>query len=135
MRLTVLTPDVNDPEQCALLYAAVKEQWPDQASFTQTIQQAQVLPLAASFNDRYLALALMTHDASAEWHVSWFSVRSITRRRGVGKWLLKHVVEQAGNEPVRVFVPSQCTDRAGLGAFLSLYGFTEQPDQSWLKQP
>lgn len=131
MRLTVLKPDVQQPEEAQQLYAAVKTEWLDEQDFYRQIQSSSILTMAARFNDRYLAVALIDC-RQREWCVKWFSVRPVTRRRGVGKLLLEKIIEQAGKAMIRV-TPMQPADES-LGLFLQTFGFQQQQDD-WLYNP
>lgn len=89
MRLTII-PLVNPTEQ---QYLDLHKIWPDQSPF----ELAKMLKLgnqfyAARFNDRLLAAAKITvNHNTATLHD--FCVREVTRRRGVGLYLLQEIYQ------------------------------------------
>ncbi len=89
-----------------------------------TIQDAQALGdwHLASFNERVVGLAI-TKDNK----ITYFSVRDITRRRGIGRYLMaetiRSLIEQQVTEIVIETSAVKADEFDGLNAFLTQAGF------------
>ncbi|MDP5293261.1 acetyl-CoA sensor PanZ family protein [Oceanimonas sp. CHS3-5] len=95
------------------------------------ILQGQLLPadqpfLLATFNDRAVALAWRRHE-----QITFFAVRDITRRRGVGSELLRQLQQEAKADGLTRLefhlTDAPADDANGLAAFFIAHGF-EQKD-------
>ncbi len=90
MKLTII-PLVNPTEQ---QHADLYKIWPDQnpSQLAESLASGQYF-YAARFNDRLLAAAKVTLDKH-QGIIYDFCVREVTRRRGVGLYLLQQICHQ-----------------------------------------
>ncbi|GAA3544365.1 acetyl-CoA sensor PanZ family protein [Zobellella aerophila] len=116
MRLTIHTltqiPEQHKAHVDLILHSTPDIQLPEQACF-----------YLATFNDKAVALAWRQDD-----RLGYVAVRDLTRRRGIGRELLRHIKEDAkhsGLTRLRLD-PAQASpaNRPGLLAFLQEQGFT-----------
>ena len=87
---------------------------------------------AARFNDRLLAaVRVVLH--GAEGQLAALCVREVTRRRGVGKYLIEEAL--AAHPQVRSWqmANTDIEDNAVMTAFMQALGFTSQQD-GWVKR-
>lgn len=133
MRLTII-PLVNPTEQ---QYLDLHKIWPDQSPFELAkMCKAGEQFYAARFNDRLLGAAKNTvdHSTATLWD---FCVREVTRRRGVGSYLLEEICQTIPDITLWKFDISGVAlqEKEAMQLFLSANGFnaTAQPD-IWEKQ-
>lgn len=116
MRLTIHTP-TQIPEQHKahvdlILRSTPGFQLPEQARF-----------YLATFNDKAVALAWRQED-----RLAYIAVRDVTRRRGIGRELLRHIkedVKHAGLTQLRLDTSQASAENLPtLQAFLKEQGFT-----------
>lgn len=129
MRLTII-PLVNPTEQqCQDL----DKIWPDQNSRKQAqCLDSDDLIYAARFNDRLLAAAKVTLNQT-QGVIGDFCVREVTRRRGVGLYLLQEIRRAHPEITTWQFNVSQLDEKQQqvMSAFLTTCGFqaTSQGNQ------
>ncbi|MEI2267424.1 aspartate 1-decarboxylase autocleavage activator PanM [Erwinia sp. CGal63] len=87
---------------------------------------------AAKFNDRLLAAVKVTLKGT-QGELTDFLVREVTRRRGVGSYLLEEVL--AHNPAITQWWMADTGDgdREGIAAFMQRHGFVAQPN-GWVYQ-
>jgi GNAT superfamily N-acetyltransferase len=97
-----------------------------------TIEEAHTLGEwhVATFNDRVVGLAI-----SKGSELRYFAVRDLTRRRGIGRYLLADTIRwliAEGQQQVTTNISSVTeTEQAGLQAFLRQAGFHAVDDNAW----
>ncbi|BBU94649.1 aspartate 1-decarboxylase autocleavage activator PanM [Providencia rettgeri] len=133
MRLTII-PLVNPTEQ---QYLDLHKIWPDQSPFELAkMCKAGEQFYAARFNDRLLGAAKITVDHNTAT-LQDFCVREVTRRRGVGSYLLEEICQAIPDISLWKFDISGVArqEKEAMQLFLSANGFnaTAQPD-IWEKQ-
>ncbi|MFK8256370.1 aspartate 1-decarboxylase autocleavage activator PanM [Erwinia sp. AnSW2-5] len=104
----------------------LKKIWPQvDAEALEATLDAQHQLYAARFNDRLLAAVNVTIAASAG-RLSLLEVREVTRRRGVGLYLVEEVLAQ--NPAVQHWSVAQdgTSEPAVIAAFMQAAGFTQQ---------
>lgn len=110
----------------------IKKIWPQAniAALESELNEVKQL-YAARFNDRLLAAVRVTLSGSAG-EMQQLEVREVTRRRGVGLYLVQEVMAQ--NPQVAQWVMSQDGSSAQqvIAAFMQAAGF-EQQDGGWIK--
>ena len=104
----------------------LKKIWPQadiEALEAQLDEQSRLY--AARFNDRLLAAVNVTIAAS-EGRLAQLDVREVTRRRGVGLYLVEEVL--AHNTAVQhwSFAPDGTSEQTVIAAFMQAAGFTQQ---------
>jgi len=87
----------------------------------------------ASFNERFIAAANLVSREDGHWLES-LCVRDLTRRRGVGQFLLEQILELLPQRPLRVDLDHYPeAERQGLKALLLGQGFVKQSGAIWQK--
>lgn len=86
---------------------------------------------AARFNDRLLA-ALQLTISGTQGKITHLSVREVTRRRGVGQYLLEETVAQNGALANWWIADDGDADQGVRAAFMQACGFRAQAD-GWVK--
>jgi len=107
--------------------------WPesDPAILESTLDEDHRL-YAAKFNDRLLAAVKVTLTGS-QGELEDFWVREVTRRRGVGSYLLEETLAQNAAITRWWMADVGGEDREGLAAFMQKQGFTAQTG-GWVYQ-
>lgn len=128
MRLTII-PLVNPTEQ---QYLDLHKIWPDQSPFELAkMSKAGDLFYAARFNERLLGAAKITVDHNTAT-LQDFCVREVTRRRGVGSYLLEEICQAIPDVTLWKFDISEVAlqEKEAMRLFLTANGFntTAQPD-------
>lgn len=102
--------------------------WPDvnPDSLEQSLDEQHQL-YAAKFNERLLAAVKVTMSGTGA-ELQDFQVREVTRRRGVGAWLLEEVLAQNPAITQWWLADKQVEDRAVMSAFMQHAGFIAQVD-------
>ncbi|EXU76808.1 MULTISPECIES: aspartate 1-decarboxylase autocleavage activator PanM [Erwinia] len=106
--------------------------WPDADLLkTEEALNEQHRLYAAKFNERLLAAVIvMIKGNSAE--MQDFMVREVTRRRGVGKYLLEEVMAQNGEIHRWWIADTNCNESDAATAFMQAAGFkTEAGGWAW----
>lgn len=86
---------------------------------------------AARFNERLLAAVCVTLDG-AEGELSALCVREVTRRRGVGQYLVEEVLQRHPEIGRWRMADTGIEDRRVMSAFMLALGFSTQ-DGGWQK--
>lgn len=122
-RITALTP------QDRLDLAKV---WPqvDISQLEVALSETQRL-YAARFNDRLLA-ALQLEMSGTQGKISQLNVREVTRRRGVGQYLLEDTIAQNGEVADWWVADDGESDQEIRAAFMRACGFRAQAD-GWVR--
>ncbi|EPG7577408.1 aspartate 1-decarboxylase autocleavage activator PanM [Providencia rettgeri] len=133
MRLTII-PLVNPTEQQSLDLHKI---WPDQSQALLAKQLATGQQIyAARFNDRLLGAAKITVEHNTAT-MQDFYIREITRRRGVGSYLLAEICQAIPNITLWKFDTNGVApqEKNVMRLFLTAHGFntTTLPD-IWEKQ-
>lgn len=123
MKLTILRLQRLTAQDCLDL----RKIWPesDPAKVERELDENHRL-YAAKFNDRLLAAVKVTLDG-ARGKLEDFSVREVTRRRGVGSYLLEEVLAQNTAIAQWWLADASDEDRQGAAAFMQKQGFISQP--------
>lgn len=126
MKLTI----VRLQEFTAQDYTDLEKIWPEYSSSSLQVDENNRI-YAARFNDRLLAAVRVTL-TGAQGALDSLRVRDMTRRRGVGKYLIEEVM--AENAAVHHWWISDVgvEDRAAMAAFMQSLGFSAQTD-GWQK--
>ncbi|MGV7091180.1 aspartate 1-decarboxylase autocleavage activator PanM [Siccibacter turicensis] len=105
--------------------------WPEYSSSTLKVDETHRI-YAARFNDRLLGAVRVTL-SGAQGAMDSLRVRDVTRRRGVGQYLIEEVMRE--NAAVRHWWISDVgvEDRGVMAAFMQALGFSAQTD-GWHKQ-
>lgn len=100
--------------------------WPDEnlEALAQRLDEQHQL-YAAKFNDRLLAAVKVTFNGTGA-ELQDLRVRDVTRRRGVGAWLLEEVLAQNPAAAQWWMADKNVEDRAVMGAFMQHAGFIAQ---------
>lgn len=106
--------------------------WPDLKieSVEKTLDENHRL-YAARFNDRLLA-ALQLEIVGTQGKVQALNVRDVTRRRGVGKYLLEETMAQNTSLSHWWIADDGSAEQSIRAAFMQACGFRAQPD-GWVK--
>lgn len=104
----------------------LKKIWPQvDAEVLEATLDAQHQLFAARFNDRLLAAVNVTIAAS-EGRLSLLDVREVTRRRGVGLYLVEEVLAQNPAVQHWSVAPDGTSESTVIAAFMQAAGFTQQ---------
>ncbi|WP_031521880.1 aspartate 1-decarboxylase autocleavage activator PanM [Siccibacter colletis] len=127
MKLTILRLESFSPQDLTDLGKI----WPEYSSNTLKVDETHRI-YAARFNDRLLAAVRVTL-SGAQGAMDSLRVRDVTRRRGVGQYLIEEVMRE--NPAVRHWWISDVgvEDRGVMAAFMQALGFSAQTD-GWHKQ-
>ncbi|MFO6424232.1 aspartate 1-decarboxylase autocleavage activator PanM [Motilimonas sp. KMU-193] len=126
MRLSAFSPQHVEPQLLLDLKKIYQPVWPETALtddvLTRLINQANPQLYVAMFNQRHIAAAQMTiaEDLAS---VSQFVVRDITRRRGVGKYLLTEIEKAAKAQGAKAIDCVNPTNNLDYAAFLQAMGY------------
>ncbi|OON39390.1 GNAT family N-acetyltransferase [Izhakiella australiensis] len=129
MKLTIIRlKDLTQQDQTDL-----SKIWPQQAipTLVETLsEQSQIY--AARFNDRLLA-ALQLDVSGTQGRIGHLEVREVTRRRGVGKYLLEEVMAQNTAITLWRVANDGSAERGAIAAFMQSCGFRAEVD-GWVKR-
>lgn len=127
MKLTILRLESFSPQDLTDLGKI----WPEYSSNTLKVDETHRI-YAARFNDRLLGAVRVTL-SGAQGAMDSLRVRDVTRRRGVGQYLIEEVMRE--NPAVRHWWISDVgvEDRGVMAAFMQALGFSAQTD-GWHKQ-
>lgn len=98
--------------------------WPEYSSASLALSDAHRI-YAAKFNDRLLGAVRVTL-AGAEGALDSLRVREITRRRGVGQYLVEEVIRDNPDITGWWMSDAGVEDRDVMTAFMRAVGFAEQ---------
>jgi len=105
--------------------------WPEYSPASLDIDDTHRI-YAARFNDRLLAAVRVTLRGT-EGVLDSLRVRDVTRRRGVGQYLVEEVMRDNPAMTSWRIADIGVEDRAGMAAFAQALGFTAQQD-GWEKR-
>ncbi|MGK9175606.1 aspartate 1-decarboxylase autocleavage activator PanM [Yokenella regensburgei] len=127
MKLTIIRL-VNFTDQDHIDLAKV---WPEYSPASLQVDESHRI-YAARFNDRLLGAVRVTL-LGTQGALDSLRVRDVTRRRGVGKYLLDEVI--ADNPGITTWWITEVgvEDRSIMAAFAQAMGFTAQND-GWVKR-
>ena len=135
MRLSVFHPETVNSQLLIDLKKIYTPAWSDtqltDEALNALITQNQLSLYVAMFNQRHIAAAQLTIEAN-QARVNNFVVRDLTRRRGVGKYLLAQLeatAQQQGAAEISVILSE--TEQAFSG-FLVAMGYQQQ-EGKWCK--
>jgi len=104
--------------------------WPSRDLAGITVDESHAI-YAARFNERLLAAVCVTLDG-AEGELSALCVREVTRRRGVGQYLVEEVLQRNPEIGRWRMADTGIEDRRVMSAFMLALGFSTQ-DGGWQK--
>lgn len=99
--------------------------WPEYSSALLTLNDTHRI-YAAKFNDRLLGAVRVTLDG-AQGALDSLRVREITRRRGVGQYLIEEVLRDNPEINRWWMADVAVEDREVMAAFMQALGFKNQP--------
>lgn len=105
--------------------------WPEYSPASLQVDETHRI-YAARFNDRLLAAVRVTL-LGTQGALDSLRVRDVTRRRGVGKYLLDEVILDNPNITTWWITEAGVEDRGIMAAFAQAMGFTAQND-GWVKR-
>ena len=105
--------------------------WPSRDLAGITVDESHAI-YAARFNERLLAAVCVTLDG-AEGELSELCVREVTRRRGVGQYLIEEVIRENPDVSSWWMADVGVEDRSVMAAFMQVLGFTAQ-ENGWEKR-
>ena len=127
MKLTIIRLDTfSDQDRICL-----GKIWPAQTPNEQHLDENHRL-YAARFNERLLAAVRVTLSGT-EGALDSLRVRDVTRRRGVGQYLIEEVIRENPNVTSWWMADVGVEDRGVMAAFMQALGFTAQ-ESGWEKR-
>jgi len=105
--------------------------WPEYSPASLQVDETHHI-YAARFNDRLLGAVRVTL-LGAQGALDSLRIRDVTRRRGVGKYLLEEVMRENPNITTWWITEAGVEDRTVMAAFAQAMGFTAQND-GWVKR-
>ena len=105
--------------------------WPEYSSASLQVDETHHI-YAARFNDRLLGAVRVTL-LGTQGALDSLRIRDVTRRRGVGKYLLEEVMRENPNITTWWITEAGVEDRTVMAAFAQAMGFTAQND-GWVKR-
>lgn len=127
MKLTIIRLDTFSDQD----HIDLAKIWPEYSASSLKVDETHRI-YAARFNERLLGAVRVTL-RGPQGALDSLRVRDITRRRGVGQYLLEEVL--ADNPAISDWWMSDVgvEDRATMNAFMQALGFAEQAD-GWVKR-
>lgn len=105
--------------------------WPEYSAASLSVDETHRI-YAARFNERLLGAVRVTL-SGAQGALDSLRVREITRRRGVGQYLVEEVIRDNPNVTSWWMADVGVEDRGVMAAFMQASGFTAQQD-GWEKR-
>ncbi len=105
--------------------------WPEYSPASLQVDETHHI-YAARFNDRLLGAVRVTL-LGTQGALDSLRIRDVTRRRGVGKYLLEEVMRENPNITTWWITEAGVEDRTVMAAFAQAMGFTAQND-GWVKR-
>ncbi|EHG7611171.1 aspartate 1-decarboxylase autocleavage activator PanM [Citrobacter sedlakii] len=105
--------------------------WPEYSAASLSVDETHRI-YAARFNERLLGAVRVTL-SGAQGALDSLRVREITRRRGVGQYLVEEVIRDHPNVSSWWMADVGVEDRGVMAAFMQASGFTAQQD-GWEKR-
>ncbi|WP_434340251.1 aspartate 1-decarboxylase autocleavage activator PanM [Motilimonas cestriensis] len=135
MRLSVFHPQQVESQLLIDLKKIYASVWPQNqltdAALNSLIEQQQPSLYVAMFNERHIAAALLNIVGSTA-NLSHFTVRDLTRRRGVGKYLLTQLELIAKAQGATTIMTTLNEQEQPFSGFLVAMGYEEQ-NGKWCK--
>ncbi|WP_311790673.1 MULTISPECIES: aspartate 1-decarboxylase autocleavage activator PanM [Pantoea] len=128
MKLTILRLTTFSPQD----HIDLAKIWPkeDITALEKSLSENQRL-YAARFNERLLG-ALKLEIVGAQGKISQLEVREVTRRRGVGQYLMEETMAQNGSVSSWWVADDGSANQGERAAFMQACGFRAQSD-GWVK--
>ena len=128
MKLTILRLTIFSPQD----QIDLAKIWPNEdiAALEKSLSENQRL-YAARFNERLLG-ALKLEIVGAQGKISQLEVREVTRRRGVGQYLMEETMAQNGSVSSWWVADDGSANQGERAAFMQACGFRAQSD-GWVK--
>lgn len=128
MKLTILRLTTFSPQD----QIDLAKIWPNEdiAALEKSLSENQRL-YAARFNERLLG-ALKLEVVGAQGKISQLEVREVTRRRGVGQYLMEETMAQNGSVSSWWVADDGSANQGERAAFMQACGFRAQSD-GWVK--
>ncbi|EPK7285741.1 aspartate 1-decarboxylase autocleavage activator PanM [Citrobacter farmeri] len=105
--------------------------WPEYSAASLSVDETHRI-YAARFNERLLGAVRVTL-SSTQGALDSLRIRDVTRRRGVGKYLVEEVIRDNPDVSSWWMADVGVEDRAVMAAFMQVLGFTAQTD-GWEKR-
>ena len=105
--------------------------WPEYSPSSLRVDETHRI-YAARFNERLLAAVRVTLSGT-EGALDSLRVRDVTRRRGVGQYLIEEVIRENPNVTSWWMADVGVEDRGVMAAFMQALGFTAQ-ESGWEKR-
>ena len=105
--------------------------WPEYSPSSLTVDENHRI-YAARFNERLLAAVRVTLSGT-EGALDSLRVRDVTRRRGVGQYLIEEVIRENPSVTSWWMADVGVEDRGVMAAFMQALGFTAQ-ESGWEKR-
>ncbi|MCE2594737.1 aspartate 1-decarboxylase autocleavage activator PanM [Motilimonas cestriensis] len=135
MRLSVFHPQQVEPQLLIDLKKIYASAWPElqltDLALNSLIAQKSPSLYVAMFNERHIAAALLSIEGNTA-NLSQFTVRDLTRRRGVGKYLLTQLELIAKAQGATTIATTLNEQEQPFSGFLVAMGYQEQHGK-WCK--
>ena len=105
--------------------------WPEYSPSSLTVDETHRI-YAARFNERLLGAVRVTLSGT-QGALDSLRVREVTRRRGVGQYLIEEVIRDNPSVTSWWMADVGVEDRGVMAAFMQALGFTAQ-ENGWVKQ-
>ena len=105
--------------------------WPEYSAASLSVDETHRI-YAARFNERLLGAVRVTLSGT-QGALDSLRIRDVTRRRGVGKYLVEEVIRDNPDDSSWWMADVGVEDRAVMAAFMQVLGFTAQTD-GWEKR-
>ena len=105
--------------------------WPEYSAASLSVDETHRI-YAARFNERLLGAVRVTRSGT-QGALDSLRIRDVTRRRGVGKYLVEEVIRDNPDVSSWWMADVGVEDRAVMAAFMQVLGFTAQTD-GWEKR-
>ena len=127
MKLTIVRLD-NFSDQDLIDLGKI---WPEYSASSLSVDETHRI-YAARFNERLLGAVRVTL-SGAQGALDSLRVRDITRRRGVGQYLIEEVIRENPDVSSWWMADVGVEDRSVMAAFMQVLGFTAQ-ENGWEKK-
>ena len=127
MKLTIVRLD-NFSDQDLIDLGKI---WPEYSASSLSVDETHRI-YAARFNERLLGAVRVTLSGT-QGALDYLRVRDITRRRGVGQYLIEEVIRENPDVSSWWMADVGVEDRSVMAAFMQVLGFTAQ-ENGWEKR-
>ena len=127
MKLTIVRLD-NFSDQDLIDLGKI---WPEYSASSSSVDETHRI-YAARFNERLLGAVRVTLSGT-QGALDSLRVRDITRRRGVGQYLIEEVIRENPDVSSWWMADVGVEDRSVMAAFMQVLGFTAQ-ENGWEKR-